>query len=194
MIGALVHRSVHRALLVAALALAGGAAVADREASARGSARTLPMIEPFDVARAIRDGSRLRLVDVRDSADHAAIALPAAERADARSLASVALEPGDTLVVVATADERMRAAMEALRSRGAVVLAMRGGTDGWIDQVLAPTPPTDGAPPAEVERHREALELSRWFGGLPSSVELESRVARTGTAKRSPARRIFRGC
>lgn len=188
------HRSARRALLAAALALAGGAAFVDGDAFARGNAPALPTIEPFDAARAIHDGSRLRLVDARDSSDRAALALPAAERADAGSLASLALHPGDTIVVVASSYAGAQDAMNALRTRGAVVLAMRGGTDAWIDQVLAPLPPAAGDGPAERERHRQALELSRWFGGLPSSVELGPRSARGDAGRRSPARRIFRGC
>jgi hypothetical protein len=185
---------VRRALLVTAFVLAGGAAFADHDASGAGNESTFAAIEPFDVARAIRDGSRLRLVAARDSAERAAIALPATERADAGILTSLELNPGDTIVIVATADEPVHAAMNALRARGAVVLAMRGGADGWIDQVLAPLPPAADAGAAERARHREALELSRWFGGLPSSVELDSRSARGDAGRRSPARRIFRGC
>ena len=189
MTGASGPRSFRRALLLVALVLAAGAAVVDRDAPA-----AHPAIEPLDVARAIRDGSRLRLVDARDSSDRATIALAAAERAEAGVLAGLAVTPGDTIVVVATADDQVRDAMDVLRTRGAVVLAMRGGTQGWIDEVLAPLPPAASAGAAEHERHREALALSRWFGGLPSSAALEGQGPLGRSGNRPAARRIFRGC
>ena len=131
-------------------------------------------IDATSLAHRIRDGSRARIVDGRDSADFAAFTLPGAEPL-AGLLRGGDASHRDTLVVFAATVRAADSIAAVLEDRTAsVVVVLRGGAAAWITEVLAPRAPAPGASPTELARHREALELANWFGGLPAGIELPS--------------------
>ena len=191
-----------RALLAAAIALGTGAAALDTvpggaaPALARDEAPAVARMDATTLAHRIREGSRARILDVRDSAAFAEFTLPGAERLAPGEVDSPAYAPGDTVIVLA--DDDSVADWVAARlgaDTGVTPLALRGGVNAWITEVLAPRPPAVPASARALERHREAIALANWFGGLPAGIEVP---ATRDAGARVPAvrrdRRIFRGC
>ena len=184
--------AARRVALAALGVLAVAAAIVDARADGKAGTAT-QYIGAIDVARLVRAGSNLVLLDLRDSAAFAEARLHGARRATPATVAMAASSASDTLVLYADSDvAAMDAARAARGAVGATVLVLRGGLPAWTSEVLAPPAPALGADSAALARHREAVALSRWFGGLPSlGDEMPSEVP-TAPARRD--RRIFRGC
>ena len=190
-----------RGLLAAALTLALGAAaldaVQDRPALefGQGEAGVVARVEATTLAHRIREGSRVRIVDVRDSASFAAFTLPGAERPVDSLRAGAAFARGDTIVVLAADDilaDREATRLEA--GDGVTVLVLRGGVTAWISEVLAPRAPPAPASGEALARYRDAVALSNWFGGLPTGIEVPSTP---DSAVGVPVRRdraVYHGC
>ncbi len=163
-------RWVRRGLAGAAILAAGLAVVAGDPVPSSvtpGAGTAADEIAALDLAVWIRDRRPgLEVVDLRGVDAYATDHLPGAQLPLEEWLAT---REQETMVVysqssAAEARERSRAA--GLRP----VLALRGGYEAWVAEVLNPSLPLD-ASPAEAEEFRRVAELSRYFGGQPRRGE-----------------------
>lgn len=204
---------VHRALLAALVVLAGGALVAGGASPdvpgatlaeiARAVENESDHVDAIELARWLRERRRnVRVFDVRSAAEFAGYHVPGAERVSVESLTSVSLAPTDTVVLYSQGGAHAAQGWVLLRVRGhRHAWFLSGGLEEWIAEVLEPRPPADTSV-AERARFREAAELSRWFGGLPSAAGESSAswggapaIPLPASGPRDTTRRVYRrGC
>lgn len=198
-----------RALGAGAVALGLSAAVAgephgfakpsvdiDRLAATVASGRD--HVGALQLAEWIRDRKPgLRVIDVRDPADFAAVSIPTAENIPIRRIASAAFAPGETVVLYSEQGAHAAQAWVFLKAMGvADVLFVAGGLADWRDEVMQPVLRAD-ASPQEAAAFRRASALSLYFGGEPR-VGGVARTANPGGPAPTPsadlARLRRRGC
>jgi uncharacterized membrane protein YedE/YeeE/rhodanese-related sulfurtransferase len=164
-----------RPLAYAAGLLAFGAATSRMPDTAVEMAATAPLagrgdveISALELARWIRDGrAGLRVVDLRDENAWRDLAVPGALHDSLAGLLRSAPRPDETLVVYSEPDSLARLATTLLRARGREhVRVLRGGTHGWITQIVNATLPAD-ADSSRLASWPEVAALSRYFGGQP---------------------------
>lgn len=169
----------HRTLAVVAGMLALFAAV-ERSPEAQGEAGQLRWIraaergdggiDAVEVGEWIKEQAPgLRLIDLRDASVFEAFHLPGAERVDSASLAEWVFDIGETIVIYGDENSPAAPAWAELRARSTPtqrVFHLRGGAMAWLSEVMDPMLPVD---PSEEEREgfERAVELSRYFGGMP---------------------------
>ena len=162
--------NAHRAMALAAAALALAAFVADRLPVAPTTAAIDDspafITAPALAERIMTHDPALRVFDIRSRADFDRFHVPGAAHATIRSLSRLADDAGATTAVVygSSATHAARG-WRQLRERGwRDVLVLRGGLYEWIARVheprLAATPT-----PAERSEFERAARLSRFFGG-----------------------------
>jgi rhodanese-related sulfurtransferase len=189
----------YAALALGALALAAGEPRATGFAELEALARALEedaAVNALDLADWLRARRQdLRVIDVRDAASYAAFHLPGAEHVPPAALSAFRSTAGETVVVYHDDDARAGAARLLLRAaRNDRVLVLRGGTAAWLHEVLDPVLSAD-AGPADSLTYRRAVELSRYFGGVPgeaAGITAPVSAARDAAATLGRLRR--RGC
>ena len=130
-------------------------------------------ITPLELASWIKERKPgLRVIDLRDSNDFDVFHLPSAESIP-RDAQGVDLGLKGTNVVVIYDDDGawMKNALPKPRwIRDSSTLVLRGGLDGWLDEVMNPILRT-GATAEEKTAFEKAAELSRYFGGVPRRLD-----------------------
>jgi len=195
--------AAHRVLLAGLLVLATGALVAGdsrpraHEASLAAIGREVEQeadhVDAIELARWIRERRPgVRVFDVRSAAEFEGYRLPGAEHVALDQLARIPLAPADTVVLYSQGGAHAAQGWVLLRVRGhANAWFLAGGLDEWVAEVMEPRPPGDTSL-AERERFREASELSRWLGGLPSPAGEASASWGNRSAVPLPAVRVPR--
>jgi rhodanese-related sulfurtransferase len=138
-----------------------------------GKPPAIQSVEPVELAEWIRDRKpNLRVVDTRTETAFDEYHLPRAER----FTSSTTFAPEDIIVLVAGGSVRAQN-----------VYVLRGGIQGWIDEVMNPTITAD-TPPSARTAYQRASVVSRYFGGVPRIVDkLPAVRANAATVRR-------RGC
>ncbi|HEX6575456.1 MAG TPA: rhodanese-like domain-containing protein [Gemmatimonadaceae bacterium] len=157
-------------------------------------------VTAVELARWIRDRKAgLRVIDIRDSADFDQFHIPSAERLSLEQLVSAPMGKGETIVLYSGGGAHAAQGWVFLRSRGlSNVYFLRGGVDEWLEEVMNPQLPRNA--PAEERAERDSVAaLSRYFGGLPRSVDSlvftdRHRDGQAQTWRASVARTRGRGC
>lgn len=125
-------------------------------------------VDPLDLATWIRDRREgLRIIDVREGLDSAAYVIPGAESVSLDRVASLAVAPGESVVLYSDGGTHAAQAWVLLRARGITnVHVLKDGMAAWEDEVLAPRIPSVADDSAQ-RRFARMRELSLWFGGRP---------------------------
>jgi len=122
--------------------------------------RAMKTISPLELAEWIHDRKPgLRIIDLRTEAEFDEYHVPRAEHV---SIESAHFKASETIVLVGAN------ASTTLDEPSAYLL--RGGVQGWIDDVLNPTIAAD-APPDARATFKRVSEVSRYFGGIPRIVD-----------------------
>jgi rhodanese-related sulfurtransferase len=125
-------------------------------------------VTPQQLAEALVEGrSSYRLIDLREASAYAAYHIPSAENLPLRDLVAQPLSPTETLLVYSDDGTHGAQAWLLLKAKGLrAVYNLRGGLEGWKDEVVFPTFPESPKPEDRVDLERRA-SLSRYFGGAP---------------------------
>ena len=176
--------TLNRSLALAAGVLAVGALFAgDRSHS---PAADDPLhISTAQLAGWIKEHKQgLRVIDLRTESEFEAYHIPSAQIFSADAIA-----PGDTPPTIVVYSDT-GSASEATLARGLLpagsagtVLVLRGGVNAWLNDIMLPRLPAN---PTDEQRQRyaEQRELSRYFGGRPSSIDTDTSRPSTAAAVR----------
>ena len=123
-------------------------------------------VAPAELAAWIVEGrSDYRLLDLRSPVEYAGYHIPGAENVQSSQLGDYPLLPGEKIVVYSAGGIHAAQGWMLLRALGFEdVYTLRGGLDGWTDDVLYPAPPA-GSDPAEKARFERTAALAGFFGG-----------------------------
>jgi 3-mercaptopyruvate sulfurtransferase SseA len=195
-----------RSLAIAALGLGGLAAVAgspfsstkgqiDVDALASIVVHEQDHVDAVELAAWIRDQKRgLRVIDVRTAAEFAGYHVPSAENVPLERLSHAGLKPTDTVVLYSQGGAHAAQAWVMLRALGLrQVFFLSGGLDEWLTDVMSPVLPDD-ATPDEKLAFKTTAEISRYFGGVPTTGPRVSAEGRAGHAAGVLTRLKRRGC
>ena len=194
-----------RALAIGALSLGALAAVAgsprasvdsvDIETLAREVESEADHVTAIELARWIRDRKpQLRVVDIRDSIDFDQYHLPQAERIPLNKLVSAPFAQSETIVLYSGGGAHAAQGWVFLRARGLKqVFFLRGGAAEWLDEVMNPLLPAQGAAGVRAEIDSIAA-LSRYFGGVPRRTDSIVDLPRAESWKTTVAQLRGRGC
>jgi rhodanese-related sulfurtransferase len=149
-------------------------------------------VTAVELARWIRDRKpRLRIIDVRDSAEFEQFHIPLAEHIPLETVVKTPFKNGETVVLYSGGGAHAAQAWVFLRARGVKdVFFLRGGLAEWLDDVLNPRIPIH-ASAEERAAFDSVAELSRYFDGVPRRVDS---VVPLQSIKASVARVRGRGC
>lgn len=121
--------------------------------------------------------SDYRLIDLREAKDFEQYRIPTAENVPLAQLGDLAIAPTEKLVLYSDGGTHGAQAWLLLKARGwKAVYNLKGGLEGWKDEVLYPVL-TDGPALEDRERLERAVALSRFFGGGPRAASAGSVVA-----------------
>lgn len=163
-------------------------------------------VTPAELAGWIIEGrSDYRLIDLRAEQDFAAYHIPTAERVPLPELADYPWLRNEKIVLYSDGGIHAAQAWFLLRAQGYPgVYTIRGGLEGWKDEVLFPSLPAE-AGPQERARFERAAAVAQFFGGQsrsggsstePAAValpQLASPVA-PGARPFAPKRKKKEGC
>lgn len=121
-------------------------------------------IAPLTLARWIRAGDGVRVVDLGPADAFAAGHVPTAVNVALDALVDEPASPGP--MVLYGGGLRVGQAWVLLRVQGRDARVLRGGLDGWVRDVMSPVLP-ENAPTEAHAAFEETKALSRWFGGTP---------------------------
>jgi rhodanese-related sulfurtransferase len=162
------------ALVLAALAAFAG--TPDRARNARVDVDDLARVveheedhvSAIELAEWIRERRpRLRIVDIRSSADFDAFHVPTAERIPLGELTKTPFRRDETIVLYSEGGTHAAQGWFFLRALGySRVYFLRGGLYEWLDDVVNPTIPATVGDSAKKAFSRVS-DLSRYFGGAP---------------------------
>lgn len=210
--------SINRRLAVSALALGTGALFAsvDRGRALSIHERELATLVQHEVDHLdtatlagwiIQARSDYRLLDLRDAAEFAAYHIPTAENIPVASLEEFPLQRNETIVLYSDGGIHAAQAWMLLKAAGyRGVVTLRGGLEGWKDEVLFPVLP-DQPTPQQQARLEHTLSVASFFGGRPrqgvgtEAVSLKApelpkleAPALPGGAAAAPKRKKKEGC
>lgn len=125
-------------------------------------------VAPLELADWIIQGrSDFRLIDLRSEKEFATYAIPGAENVPVASLTDHGLTKNEKIVLYSEGGIHSAQAWMLLRSLGYKgVYILRGGLEGWNDEVLFPTL-ADNADAAARINFAKTAEVSKYFGGSP---------------------------
>ena len=129
-------------------------------------------VTALELAAWIRDRKPgLRVIDVRPAAEFAAYAIPTAENIPLEPLMRTTFQPHEVIVLYSEGGAHAGQAWVLLRTLGVFnAYFIAGGLADWRDEVMAPTLPPD-ATPEDRQAFARTADLSRYFGGQPSTGE-----------------------
>ncbi len=172
---------LHRLLAILAFTLATSAWLLDVRAplAATSAERAGDYISAPDLAGRIVNGdAALRVVDLRGRQDFELLHVAGAAHMTLGDLRRAEMPRDARIVLYADDDERAAKGQRLLSARGhAHVAILRDGVDEWIARVLEPRLAVD-ATLAERAEFDRAVELSRFFGGMPRSNVPRSELPR----------------
>jgi rhodanese-related sulfurtransferase len=156
---------------LAARPYSGNRAIVDVKEMAGLVAREADHVEPRELAQWILEGrADYRLIDLRESRDFEQYRIPEAQNVPLGTLADAQFDPREKLVLYSDGGTHGAQAWMLLRARGhRSVYNLKGGLDGWKDEILYPVLP-ESPTPDEREAVDRATALSRHFGGSPRSA------------------------
>ena len=185
-------KTSHAVLAIVGLVLSVGAVVAGDGAMDVGANR-VTSISALELAGLIRDGdTRLRVIDLRDSASYAMFSIPVAELYDVEELVKLDASSNNTFVLYGQDSIVAFNGARAMKAQGAAdVRVLNGGMEAWARDVMSATVVSDGSAAAEAELARRK-ELSEYFGGVVTrTTAAEKRLEKPADAA---AQVIRRGC
>ena len=160
-------------------------------------------VTAVELGRWIRDRkANLRIIDIRDSASFEDYHIPLAERVSLERLVGTDIGDNETIVLYSGGGAHAAQGWVFLRAQGhANVFFLRGGVNEWIGEVMNPQLPRN-APASERAELDSVAALSRYFGGVPRTVDSIDVVPERGDGARerrtswrsSTARLRGRGC
>jgi rhodanese-related sulfurtransferase len=156
--------------------------------------REVDHVDPATLAGWIIQGkSDYRLIDLRDAAGFATYHIPTAENVPVASLGDGSLQRNETLVLYSDGGIHAAQAWMLLKAMGyRGVVTLRGGLQGWKDEVLFPVLPPEPTP-QEQARFERAAAVAAFFGGQTrkagsgDALALESPALPTVQAPALPA-------
>jgi hypothetical protein len=140
-------------------------------------------IAPLELADWIIQGrSDYRLIDLRSEKEFSTYAIPGAENVPMASLTDHGLTKNEKIILYSEGGIHSAQAWMLLRSLGYQgVYILRGGLEGWNDEVLFPTL-ADNADAATRINFAKTAEVSKYFGGSPRSGGGQTTAARPAIA------------
>jgi rhodanese-related sulfurtransferase len=127
-------------------------------------------VAPSELAGWIIEGrSDYRLIDLRPEQDFAAYHIPTAEQVPLPALADYPWLRSEKIVLYSDGGIHAAQAWFLMRAQGYTgVYTIRGGLEGWKDEVLFPSLPAE-AGPQERARFERAAAVAQFFGGQTRS-------------------------
>lgn len=149
-------------------------------------------VTAVELATWIRDRKpRLRIIDIRDSAEFEEFHIPLAERMPIENVIKTPFSSGETIVLYSGGGAHAAQAWILLRALGVrQVFFLRGGIAEWLDEVMNPRIPAK-ASAEERAAFDSVAALSRYFDGAPRVVDS---VVPLESFKGAVARIRGRGC
>jgi rhodanese-related sulfurtransferase len=192
----------NRMFAVAALMLAAGALLV-RNPERNGYADPLSLvaqietekdhIEPFELARSMRDGTRrIQLIDLRDSTLFARYHIPGARLMTLTILVNGGVHRNESIVLYSQGGTHASQAWVILKGKNYPdVRTLLGGMNAWKEEILFPKFPSDTDERRKKE-FEEKKSLSLFFGGQPHidtarSVRAQTQTPRPDGKKKPPA-------
>ena len=170
--------TLNRSLAIAAGVLAIGALLVG-DHPGRSPEQHAREVSTIELAGWIKDHKPdVRVIDLRTPAEFAAYHIPGAV-----ALTDAASAPASTIVVYSDeggADDIAQAAA-LLPDHAGQVLALRGGVNAWLNDIMLPRLPPNPTP-EQRQRYTTLSELSHYFGGHPSSLGIDTARASTANA------------
>jgi rhodanese-related sulfurtransferase len=118
----------------------------------------------------VRGASDYRLVDIRTPEEFAAYHIPTAENVPITELPDDGLGRNEKIVLYSEGGIHSAQAWMLLRALGyRGVYILRGGLDGWKDEVLFPSLAANPSP-VEATRNERLRSISAFFGGTPGAA------------------------
>lgn len=136
-------------------------------------------VAPLELADWIIQGrSDYRLIDLRSEKEFATYAIPGAESVPVVSLTDHGMAKNEKIVLYSDGGIHSAQAWMVLRSLGYKgVYMLRGGLEGWNDDVLFPTL-AENADAATRINFAKTAEVSKYFGGSPRTGGSQTTAAR----------------
>lgn len=136
-------------------------------------------VAPLELADWIIQGrSDYRLIDLRPGKEFSMYAIPGAESVPVASLIEYGLLKNEKIILYSEGGIHSAQAWMLLRSLGYKgVYLLRGGLEGWNDEVLFPTL-ADNADAATRINFAKTAEVSKYFGGSPRTGDTQATAAR----------------
>lgn len=128
-------------------------------------------VTPAELADWIIQGkSDYRLIDLRSAAEFSQYHIPTAENAPLAQLSGYGLGRNEKVILYSDGGIHSAQGWFLLKAEGYKgVYILRGGLDGWKDQVIYPALP-ENADAAQTAAFEKWKEVSRHFGGAPRSA------------------------
>ncbi|MCX6543414.1 MAG: rhodanese-like domain-containing protein [Acidobacteria bacterium] len=172
------------AIAVFAVPVPGGTITLDAKELALVIGREADHVDPPELASWIIEArADYRLIDLRGEAAFAQYSIPGAINVPTARLIDAGLGRPEKLVLYSDDGVGAAQAWMLLRARGyKAVYMLKGGLDGWKDQVMFPIV-ADNPTPDQRTRDERARSVSAFFGGRPRS---SSTVAAGGSGFAMP--------
>lgn len=143
-------------------------------------------LDPEELAEQIIAGKKLRLIDLRDSASHASLHIPGAERMSLTELVDGGVKRNETIVLYSAGGIHASQGWMMLKmQRFESVFTLLGGFQGWKNNVLYPTL-RHVATSEEKKQFEKREQLSKYFGGSPIIVKPSPAKRRVPAATPAP--------
>ena len=148
----------------------GGAVSVDARDLAAIVQRDADQVEPLELADWLVQGrTDFRLIDVRDAEAYATYRIPGAEHVPVQALAEAMVPRNEKVIVYGDDGVKAAQAWFLLKARGhAGAYLLRGGLDGWQQDVLFPAL-GDATTPFQQQRNARLTAVATHFGGAPRS-------------------------
>ncbi len=123
-------------------------------------------VAPLELADwIIKEKTGYRLVDLRGAEAYAGYHIPTADNVTVAELPNVPFARNETLVLYSEGGTHAAQAWLLMRAKGyRSVVAVKGGLEGWKQDVLFPAVPENAGPDSD-----RVQAVSRFFGGRPRS-------------------------
>ena len=148
----------------------GSAVTIDPQELARLVQTETDHVSPEELADWIVQGrSDFRLLDLRSEAEYGAYHIPGAENVAITGLAGYGLQRNEKIILYSEGGIHSAQAwflLKAKEYRG--VYLLRGGLEGWKDEVLFPRI-SDAPTPEQASAFEKKRNVSKFFGGTPTA-------------------------
>lgn len=169
---------LNKILVSIALILGIGAAIVGSPIQDNGDlSRIAGMIEseqdhitPFDLALALKEKRKVRIIDLRDSVSFSSYHIPGAQLMSLEELLNGSVKRNERIVLYSQGGTHASQAWVLMKTkRFDSVFTLLGGLTGWEREILFPVLQPD-ADDKEKKQFEQKSEISIYFGGAPEVI------------------------